>query len=471
MFDIPGNPWITGGRKPLGKPLCVRGDIRGVWALASDAKLESVIITGTPGIGKTVGLFNWALICLAKAGHEHPIVLDLLKREERYVLWPDGRVQRHNEQAGRWLSDELNRLSTIVFTDPREENAKATTVLSAKQILVSSPDINNYQALLKDVYPEDSPSSARLYVYPWTRDEITLLCPSAGRDVAVSLQAFDVCGGSLRLILQGPAAALRDLMDGMDPTDIKGMADVYKKFSDQLGSKRSKLRHRVFHGFAPAAATERYKAVRPDFCSAFAREQFAKVLAEAKEAKVQELLEVLSPTQSLRGTIFESLLIQRFAHKQHLETFVTMRDETLAGSLQEQKTKRFILAVDAPEVRRGLADPLPEIKLALQEQKSRLLVPLAENYAAVDCFLVCRFQEKWRVIALQMTVAASHSYLPDKLAAYRGAAGKSPFVYCVVCLAKHRENMALSMADGALKQNKDNRKAVEAEGIWLIPFA
>ncbi len=267
--------------------------------------------------------------------------------------WPSRRVQLHRGQAGGALPYELNKLSTIVFTDPREENAKATTVLRAKQILVSSPDVNNYQALLKDVYPEDSPSNARLYVYPWTGEEVACLCPSAGRDIAASMEALDICGGSLRLILQGSAVALWDVMDGMDPTDpdIKGMADVYKKFSDQLGSKRSKLRHRVFHGFAPTAATERFKAVRPDFCSVFAQELLAKVLAIAKEANAQELLEVLSPTQSLRGTIFESLLIQWFAH---LEVFVTERDKERTGKLQEQK--RFTLAVDAPEVRKNLPD-------------------------------------------------------------------------------------------------------------------
>jgi hypothetical protein len=54
---------------------------------------------------------------------------------------------------------------------------------------------------------------------------------------------------------------------------------------------------------------------------------------------------------------------------------------------------RFILGVDAPEVRRGLPDPLPEVKLALEQKQARLLVSLAESYAAVDCFFVCFVQK------------------------------------------------------------------------------
>ncbi len=135
-------------------------------------------------------------------------------------------------------------------------------------------------------------------------------------------------------IAQGPEKAREHVLSGIDLADIQGAAKVYKQFADDLGTKRGKLRHRVFHGFQPTDPVARHLGVRPDFCSVFAQELFAKMLVEAQEASAQELLAVLSPTQSMRSTIFESLLIQRFAHKQHLETFVNKRDETLAGGAE-----------------------------------------------------------------------------------------------------------------------------------------
>ncbi len=166
-FDVPGNLWLT-STDHLQEPLLVRRCVRKVWRRVRRSASRRILVTGTPGIGKSVSFINCALVRLAQAQHEFPVVVDMGQSGMRYVLHPDGKVEAHPEKS---MFPELSRPTTWQFHDPKEGSG-AAKLSGARTIVVSPPNQEHYKALRKD-----TAEFVRFFIYPRLRCLAT--CSSA----------------------------------------------------------------------------------------------------------------------------------------------------------------------------------------------------------------------------------------------------------------------------------------------------
>lgn len=483
MYEVPGNVW-TDGIKPLQAPLFVRSCAREVWKLVMQSESRAVIVNGSPGIGKSVSMINYALIELARGKHPYPVVVDLCKHLHRYVFFPDGRVEQHVERAGMTLPTALDAPTTMQLYDP-PQRANDPALSQQKCIVISSPDLTHYAnvARVTDV--------KRFCMYPWTAAELSAFATAMKRDVKTDMAAFDVAGGALRSILRGPVEAAQHLKRGFTANSVKVMAAVAQSWTDEYGEE-GHLPHRLFHGFPPEDGTPMYHGVTPRMCSLAAMQSVAIALKKSSDQQAKELLAALSPTSSMSGAIFQQFVVHRLVHGGVFSVYKAQRQMSWSGALLDQS----VLSVNLPAfIERKSSDPTTDVATALEQQTPTLVVPTAEQYAAVDAFAVLELPNLgWGVVAFQATISPKHSYLPLALRTYKlKAAPKSPFIYCVVCTEVNRPRMALCIKrprkkgteEGAKRPRKKGTEEgterlssseleacqeVEQHGVWALPL-
>eukprot|EP00877_Chromochloris_zofingiensis_P000414 jgi/Chrzof1/10373/Cz04g39160.t1 len=280
------------GIERLGNTLMVRKsyvDLHGIILNRQQLGDGVMIITGSPGIGKTFFIF-YLLYMLAE--QRCTVVYDNEYLKKRY-MFKQGRVLVGSRDA---FDAELQDPNTWCLMDGIRPNLNPATT-----VMVTPPN----EALYKDA--EKLPTATTWYMPVWSEHEIltarTTMFPSLSEDFVLEL--FDKWGGIPRFLLQN--ARVRNQQLRLQKA-IDAWWDV-DKMRSSVGAieSASEASHRILH----IAVEPDYIQTSVHFASQWVGGQIAFKLYGANRAKLVEFLQSSSAESSyssVRGVLLEGYL-------------------------------------------------------------------------------------------------------------------------------------------------------------------
>lgn len=197
---------------------------------------NGVVITGNPGIGKSVGLLNYILWQCAQK--RRTVVFESLSDDTKSPVV---------EVMGRPMGvAALKRRETWYFVDPgAHETAKEPLRRPAFTIIATSPNRSHYRRFLKDV-------GWRLWLPVWTAEELQSSAPHYGPNADAEectqrgKRRFDELGGIPHFVLCKRPKFQEGLAD-RDYALTSGAKSLFQFTGSDFESQFAEQRHMIYH--------------------------------------------------------------------------------------------------------------------------------------------------------------------------------------------------------------------------------
>ena len=206
---------------------------------------RGVVISGNPGIGKSVGLLNYILWQCAQK--RRTVVFESLSDKMTYVFDFSDAKSPVLEVMGRPIGvAALKRRETWYLVDPGgNKSAEEPLRRPAFTIIATSPNRSHYQQFLKDV-------GWRLWLPVWTAEELQSFAPHywPNADVEECKQRvkrrFDELGGIPRFVLCNEIKFQEGLAD-RDYALTSGANSLFQFTGSDFESQFAEQRHTIYH--------------------------------------------------------------------------------------------------------------------------------------------------------------------------------------------------------------------------------
>ena len=279
----------------------VRESYETVTTLISDAikmKVKRFVVTGTPGIGKTVYLhyFLWVLFTKQTSINnnvQRKIYLQRMKG--RIISFRGNKVV--SIDAGAAEDTILCDSKCILLVDMVEEKEPARC--SGTTIIFSSPNPKRYKQLMNGV-------SRQYILNPWTLAELNAVWLHSYPDIPWEdvERLYNKMGGIIRYVLEQ-----NDVADKRMETGIRKAKNMFITMSQSIDEQFSSGKHgvliyRVAHIFLPDHSIDNSKYV---FASNYAQKECLKGLKIEERDRVLAFLKynTAMDAQGYRGYLFE----------------------------------------------------------------------------------------------------------------------------------------------------------------------
>ncbi|EFP82250.2 uncharacterized protein PGTG_07647 [Puccinia graminis f. sp. tritici CRL 75-36-700-3] len=293
------------GDKKLGSRFLVRPVYKELYDYIVDFNYSKVVVTGTPGIGKTIfsAYYMWIAACNQKTVVWEPC--PSRKGGRATFLMTSGGVQRVNIDSHE-VGEILVNDETVYIVD-----GQPPTKCEAQTLVVTSPLGENYVQYLK------TSGTKLLYMPPWTYEELrnckTIIYPDDQiLPTALMDRLFEWYGGVPRYVVDLASVefekhgnedeVVRDLVRNLTQAVYKGQVTDIKKAHDS-GTREGEYSHRVLHICSHPSGRVN------EFCVRFASLRVAQAVIERIEEELrtdlQNFLRTCSDSSGLRGLLFE----------------------------------------------------------------------------------------------------------------------------------------------------------------------
>jgi hypothetical protein len=311
-------------------------------------------------------------------------------------------------------------------------------------------------------------------MYAWTKGEFLAMSLRFGGARRDADAVYDVCGGNIRY------SSSVDKVKGFVSTvlgnndSLSKLTELYRNVEELGESKEKKLSHALLNIVARVTVSERDYANHRVVFTEYAMQELMKKIDQVATDQREFLLESLSPTAGMRGSVFE-----RYMHERLTKTGTGVTFQLFKGKRQSPQSSESALEWEPDPVdvtfsgleKQVVDDPIASVIGAVAAREQGLFVPQASNFAAVDSFAVVRIKNDPVVFAFQMTISTEHSYDTDQLHKYKAALPRGiVYRYCVMGLSKNRYCIRLTIPQGISKAPScaSRRNDVESQGIWFI---
>ena len=403
----------------------------------NDHQLTGVfVITGTPGIGKSVFLAYFAAYLCEKGYHI------VIQRGQKWWSYVSGKASAHGKEEPKALLDQQ---TTVLLFDPFDSEAANLQPRSqGVSFVFTSPGEKCY----KTAFKQQSSHSTRRFMPIWTLAELIehrlVLLPSFSDDADVK-KTHALLGRSVRwlrdLVAQRqkkPTQSLEDAarelirrclerITAWDDLDKLVRRLVPSAAADTTDSKASLLLQIDAHGDFETPS-EQFLA------SGVAKQEVCKALnIETQEARAKFVKKFLEgkPLGQLVGEIFEVMVLNTLTGKGQPRYKLSCKPLAGGADLPQQvpnaQTQVPLASASKQKIRNMNAD--------------QLSCPHSDNFAATDFFFVTSNEDKSLTLWLSQTTKDSQHDCKIK---------------------KMREDMAGSFSEDAIKQIPDIRWVVVA---------
>ena len=262
----------------------VRESYKTVTTLISDAikeKIKKFVVTGTPGIGKTIFLhyFLWVLITRQTSINDQVDRKIYLQRSNRriYSFQGDRVVSIDAGVAEGTILDDKN---CILLVDMVEENEPVRC--SGTIIIFSSPNPKRYKQHLKG-------RSRQFVLNSWTLEEVKAVWVHAYQHIQWDTveRVYDKMGGVIRYVLEQNDVADITMKLGLGKAK-NWFIEITKNIDGHFTSyEDGTVMYHVRHMYSPDHAIDNSKFV---FASDYARKECLKVLKLEERERVLAFL-------------------------------------------------------------------------------------------------------------------------------------------------------------------------------------
>jgi hypothetical protein len=261
-------------------------------------RIHRMVITGTPGTGKTVFLF-YILWKLSNMETTKTVVLRRQTDDTKiFIFQNDGCwITLKFEDMRYLLDDPATWYLTDTLSDPPGH-------LDAVTILVSSPARRHYSKLLKEL-----PCPPLHYLPLWSLEELQLVGSHYGKPPEKVEERFDKIGGLARFVLEEDEDLEKTINQSI------GSLALDKIMSITLGnvSKEDQISHRIVHF---EVKPPNYTECTVIMASAYVLEKALQTFLLFEETDVKRFLLLSADVPSLavlRGFVFESYVHQKLS--------------------------------------------------------------------------------------------------------------------------------------------------------------
>ncbi|KFH63328.1 hypothetical protein MVEG_10738 [Podila verticillata NRRL 6337] len=280
---------------------------------------KQIVVTGTPGIGKSVFLIYLAIRLLAESDDDNPpiIIFHTKWSDICFVFGGCSTVRSGNIKD---FTPFLTLTDTWYFVDSAPEPVldKARTVVSVSPKTLFSED--SYLDIDKDV-------AWRYYMAPWNLEELKK-CRSCVEDLkVVPLQVveelYSRIGGVPRYVLARPKKELRlypNNLEGAKEKSCERLVQALGRVEDPVmmmqlfvqGKDSLDFSSRLVHRWPK----EDHRSLRLEWASTHVAEEVATLLDEYSCTRMLKML-INKPYESASGIIFEAYVLRTFRDGGH----------------------------------------------------------------------------------------------------------------------------------------------------------
>ena len=407
-----GNHLLSSIQPELPNKILLRSCTKEILALVLSKytanSVKRCLITGTPGIGKTVSIIALLYLVLQEnlARPSERIILDL-----KHALT----VIVHNGANNTWSEYSISQqdkdilttlyplISTLYIYDAVEQ--KSPRLLPYFSIVFSSPNINHFKEYIKislELY--------HIYYMPtWSWNECLTMYNAYFKDKIVAnlsegnlLSLYEKWGGLPRNIFVDHIASITDLDDCISGCDVIAcMTSIGKNlfyYPSEIAYKvRTKLMHLEVDG-------DSYGSARVSFGSPYIRDKLIEQSGKTASVFYRDFMATHGKAEfaaKVRGNIYEKLVLDKLSSNQDLTLFFFTMKKGFANSI----IKKFqIPAVQLSNV----FHTIEEIT-----NTSAVWKPAQSNFNSFDALVIYQLVQQLmrQVMWVQITVGLTHSLL------------------------------------------------------------
>jgi len=245
---------------------------------AHPGKRSGALIIGTPGTGKKTFL----IYCLRRLASFKPVPTVYFESQHFRSAWllrPNGTYSTF--PSGQGVPSEVSESSYYLY-EPASDQSGGPAGSQAFTIIASPPNPKHYGEFHHRRRPQT------LYMPTWSKDELIHFAIQKGLSQDKILAQFDLCGGSLRWILDEPFAsryALDSALSKADPANLRDLV-VAIEYS-----------HILFH----MMASDDFKSFNPVFASKYVRDSILKKTTDPAH-RLQRLADFFNGLLSVPGS-------------------------------------------------------------------------------------------------------------------------------------------------------------------------
>jgi len=239
-LSLPGKAkWL--GLKRLASPLFVRDCYSKLWDMVKEHEFD-VLITGTPGTGKTAFLAYMVYRLMRQPNRAFDFVLDV---DDLFCLITSDNQLVYGDRAEDF-HDQLDTEGNLYLFDARR-GVPGPLPVRCKAIVTSSPDPGHFKEFKKEVV-------RRLYMPVWTWQEIEYCRKVCYSNVSQEecIQAYALAGGVPRLTLLH--LARKDSVENLKLQLVSGIKEMsldvvwnLAGVSNLIDTKHNDVVHRILH--------------------------------------------------------------------------------------------------------------------------------------------------------------------------------------------------------------------------------
>eukprot|EP00595_Chromulina_sp_UTEXLB2642_P003303 CAMPEP_0196764974 /NCGR_PEP_ID=MMETSP1095-20130614/7311_1 /TAXON_ID=96789 ORGANISM="Chromulina nebulosa, Strain UTEXLB2642" /NCGR_SAMPLE_ID=MMETSP1095 /ASSEMBLY_ACC=CAM_ASM_000446 /LENGTH=349 /DNA_ID=CAMNT_0042122019 /DNA_START=416 /DNA_END=1465 /DNA_ORIENTATION=- len=301
FIEIPNNIQLLTDSTVI-KSIYVRESYKAVTALISDAMIKEnvkkIVVTGTPGIGKTIYLhyFLWVLITKQSNINDQVERKIYFQGDSGSIFYFDGNKTVYIPKAIAQAT-VLNDKNCILLVDMVEEIEPAKC--KGTIIIFSSPNDARYKQFMNGI-------SRKFILNGWTLDELKAVWSHSYHHIQWKevQRVYNKMGGVIRYVLEQNNVADEIMDDGI--SKARNMfTEMSLSISTQIASsKQGALIYRVVHYYSPDHSRVNSSIV---FASEYALKVCLEGLKRQEEDRVLAFLKNNSAksAQGYRGNLFE----------------------------------------------------------------------------------------------------------------------------------------------------------------------
>ena len=370
--------------------LFIRDSYKELYALIVDSFMDKdVIVTGTPGIGKTLFLVYFLMRYMRE--NAEFTVLFCKHSSETYVYFDncnDGPVElQHMTQDLEYM---LENGDLLLLVDAASSSEVYRTG-NCRVIVATSPNISNYEDILKDCNP------VLLHMPVWSSEELLQACVKISSygalTEAVVNERFEIWGGIARLVFEPDDEIYTEKCALLD----KHISSVTPKtiFKDFSRVDTGKESHQIFHQHLVGDSFTNY-VLR--FASDYVKSKVCKQVLNT-ECEMEWLMRSARKVPelgALRGLLFEPFVFDKLCSGRNMFRIRKLFKQEESSDQVESVSYDMLTKI----VFHGY-DGLQESATKNDQSEYPLLVPAKGNWESVDAIYP-------PTTLFQMTVSRNH---------------------------------------------------------------
>ena len=381
------------------KSIYVRESYKTLTKLISDAFTEegvkSFVVTGTPGIGKTIFLhyFLWVLITRQTSINDQVDRKIYLQRSNRRIYSFQG-DKTVSIDAGVAEDTVLHDKNCILLVDMVDENEPV--LCRGTTIIFSSPNPKRYKQLANEI-------SCRFILNCWTLEELKAVWLHSYQDLPWKdvKRIYDKMGGVIRYVLEQNKVANKRMEEGIRKSrnmfiDTSKTINQHISFGDD-----GPMIYRLVHIFSLDHSFDNSKF---EFASKYARKECLKGLKAEEIDRVMAFLKynTANDAQGYRGNLFEPF-VHKFVAEFGLPNIKRLSNAEYNDTDANSLLRSFALQDGYKLHCNGVASKIPAKFSEISDvkiEKEIYYQPNKRNFASIDSFFI----KNNDVFAFQITV-------------------------------------------------------------------